>query len=56
MANKNLFIHIDKELLDKLHHVANQEGKSANGEILMLIKDAIKQHEQEHGEIPYTAD
>lgn len=56
MVAKNLFIRIDKELLDKLQYVANHEGRSANGEILMLIKDAIKQHEQEHGEILYKTD
>ncbi len=51
MVIKSLSIRIDKELLDKIHYVASHEGRSANSEILMLIKEAIKQHEQEHGEI-----
>ena len=51
MAAENLSIRIDKESLDKLHYIANHKGRSANSEILMLIKDTIEQHEQEHGKI-----
>ena len=56
MAAKNLSIRIDKELLDKIHYVANRNGRSANREILKLIRDAIEQHEQAHGEILYKID
>lgn len=56
MVAKNLSIRIDKELLDKIHYVANHNGRSANSEILLLIREAIKQHEQEHGEILYKID
>ncbi|MDE5669867.1 MAG: Arc family DNA-binding protein [Eubacterium sp.] len=51
MAIKNLSIRIDKELLDKLHYVADYEGRSANSEILILIRDAIEKYEEKHGEI-----
>ena len=50
-AIKNLSIRIDKELLDKLHYVADYEGRSANSEILILIRDAIEKYEEKHGEI-----
>lgn len=51
MAIKSLSIRIDEELLHKLHVVADYEGRSANSEILILIRDAIKKHEDEFGEI-----
>lgn len=38
---KSLSIRIDEEMLNKLHVVADYEGRSANSEILILIRDAI---------------
>ena len=40
MAIKSLSIRIDEELLHKLHIVADYEGRSANSEILILIRNA----------------
>ena len=51
MAIKNLTIRIDSEMLDKLHIVADYEGRSANSQILILIRDCVKKYEDEHGEI-----
>ena len=51
MATKSLSIRIDEEMLNKLHVVADYEGRSANSEILILIRDAIEKYEKEHGEI-----
>lgn len=51
MATKSLSIRIDDEMLDKLHVVADYEGRSANSQILVLIRDLIEQHEAKHGEI-----
>lgn len=51
MANKSLSIRIDEELLHKLHIVADYEGRSANSQILILIRDCVKEYEKEHGEI-----
>ena len=42
MAIKSLSIRIDETMLHKLHVVADYEGRSANNEILILIRDAIK--------------
>ncbi len=53
MATKCLTIRIDSEMLDKLHCVADYEGRSANSEILILIRDAIEKHEKEHGKIEF---
>ena len=45
MAIKSLSIRIDEELLHKLHIAADCEGRSANSEILILIRDAVKAYE-----------
>ena len=41
MAIKNFSVRIDEEMLHKLHKVADYEGRSANGEILILIREVI---------------
>ena len=51
MAIKSLSIRIDEEMLHKLHVVADYEGRSANSQILILIRDAIEQFEEKHGKI-----
>ncbi len=51
MAIKSLSIRIDEEMLDKLHVIADYEGRSANSQILVLIRDLIEQYETRHGEI-----
>jgi hypothetical protein len=51
MAIKSLSIRIEEEMLDKLHVVADYEGRSANSQILVLIRDLIESYEKKHGEI-----
>ena len=51
MAIKSLSIRIDDKMLDKVHVVADYEGRSANSEILILIREAIEKYEEKHGEI-----
>ena len=51
MATKSLSIRIEEEMLDKLHVVADYEGRSANSQILILIRDCIEAYEEKHGEI-----
>ena len=51
MATKSLSIRIEEEMLDKLHVVADYEGRSANSQILILIRDCIELYENKHGEI-----
>ena len=55
MAIKNLTIRIDSEILDKLHVVADYEGRSANSQILILVRDCINKYEDEHGKIVIKA-
>ena len=49
MATKSLSIRIEEEMPDKLHVVADYEGRSANSQI--LIGDCIERYEAKHGEI-----
>jgi len=52
VANKSLSIRIDETMLHKLHVVADYEARSANSQILILIRDCIERYEQQHGPIP----
>ena len=54
MAIKNLTIRLDEKMLDKLHIVADYEGRSANGQVVILIRDAIEAYEAKHGEIDFA--
>lgn len=54
MAIKSLSIRIDTETLHKLHIVADYEARSANSQILVLIKQCIREFETAHGEIVLT--
>ncbi len=49
MTIKHLSLRIDEELLEKLHEVADYNGRSANSEILMLIKKHVKEYEDKNG-------
>lgn len=49
--DKHLGLHIDQELHYKLHYLSRYEGRSANGEILYLIRQAIAKFETDNGPI-----
>lgn len=51
MAIKSMSLRIDDKMLNKLHYVADYEGRSANSQILILIRDCIEQFEGKHGKI-----
>lgn len=53
MAIKNLSIRIDEEMLDKLHIVADYETRSANGQVIVLIRECIEKYEEKNGEIVF---
>ncbi len=56
--NKHLGLEIDPALHYKLHYIAKYEGRSANGQILYLLRRCIQEFEKENGEIalPDVAD
>jgi hypothetical protein len=49
--DKHLGLHIDSELHYKLHYIARYEGRSANGEVLYLMRKAIREFEEQNGQI-----
>ena len=54
MAVKSVSIRIEEEMLNKLSFVAEYERRSVKSHILVLIRDSIRKHEQEYGEIDGT--
>lgn len=48
---KSFSIRIDGEMLDKLHFIASYEARSANGQIIILIRNCIEEFEKKNGEI-----
>ena len=49
--DKHLGLRIDRELHYKLHYISQYDGRSANGEVIYLIRQHIEQFEMEHGKI-----
>ena len=55
MAIKRFSIRIDSNSLNKLHYVADYEGRSANSQILILIRDCIEKYEEKHGAVEFSS-
>ena len=49
-------IRTEKDVLEKISYIANENERSTTQEIVFLIKQRIKKYESEHGEIPLQAD
>ncbi len=49
MATKSVSIRIEEEMLKKIGHVADYEGRSVNSHVLVLIRENIKKFEEENG-------
>ena len=49
--DKPLGLRINSELHYKLHYISRYEGRSANGEVIYLIRKAIEDFEKQHGKI-----
>ena len=54
--NKHLGIEVEPELHGKLKYIAKYEGRSANGQIIYLIRQCIKEFEKENGTIELDSD
>lgn len=54
--NKHLGLEIDPELHYKLHYISKYEGRSANGQVLYLIRNCIKDFERREGVIEIPTD
>ena len=51
--DKHLGLRIDSELHYKPHYLSQYDGRSANGEIIYLIRKAIDDFEKKNGKIEY---
>ena len=51
MAIKSISFRLDENLLKKLHYIADYEGRSANSQVMVLIRDAVNRFEEKHGKI-----
>ena len=49
MAVKSVSIRIEEEMLNKISHIADYEGRSVNSQVLVLIRDNIKAFEEING-------
>ena len=49
--SKHLGLRIDEELHYKLHYISHYEGRSANAQVIYLIRRAIEDFEKQHGKI-----
>ena len=47
-------LRIPQELLDKIRYIAEENGRSANKEIELMIKQRIKEYEAQNGVISAT--
>lgn len=48
---KQISVRMDNELLDKLHVIADYEGRSANAQVVYMVRKLIEEFEKEHGKI-----
>ena len=51
IKDKHLGLRIDSDTHEKLKSMAEYDGRSINGEVLYLIRQAIAEHEKKHGEL-----
>ena len=56
MAIKSVSIRMEDAMLKKLGYAADYEGRSLNSHVLVLIRENIKQYEEEHGKIENEID
>jgi len=54
MAIKSVSIRIEEEMLNKIAYIADYEGRSVNSQVLVLIREHIKDFESENGTIDGT--
>ena len=48
---KHFGLRVDGEILAKFRYVCNYEGRSANSQLIQLMRKFIEDYEKEHGKI-----
>ena len=51
VAIKSVSIRIEEEMLKKVSYIADYEGRSVNSQVLVLIRQSIKEFEEANGTI-----
>ena len=51
MAIKSISFRLEENLLKKLHYIADYEGRSANSQVMVLVRNAVEAFEEQHGTI-----
>ena len=46
---KHLSLRIDEELLEQFRYVCDYYGRSANGQLLFMIRRTVEQFQRQHG-------
>ena len=52
MSIKGIKIRIEERMLKKIAYVAGYEGRSVNSHVLVLIRNSIKEFEEQNEKIP----
>lgn len=53
---RHLSLRIEDMQLRKFRYVSEYEGRSANSQLLVMIRNAIQEFEKEHGEITFNSE
>ncbi len=56
MAEKHLPVRIEEALLKKYHYVCKYDGRSANSDLRVYIRQRVEDFEREHGIIELPED
>lgn len=54
--NKHLGLEIEPDIHYKLHYISKYEGRSANGQVIYLIRKCIRDFEKANGEIVISSE
>ena len=49
-------LRIDDDLYLKIKHIADENSRSFNKEVEFILKNVVKEYEQQHGEIKVNSD
>ena len=53
---KHLGLRINKVLLEKFHYASSYEGRSANGQLVYLVRQFVSEFEHKHGTSDVVSD
>ncbi|MDL2289092.1 Arc family DNA-binding protein [Oscillospiraceae bacterium OttesenSCG-928-F05] len=54
MGKKNVTLHVDQEIHEKLQKIAEANARTVNGQITYIMKKEVDAFEKEHGKIIFA--